>query len=122
MIRYSALRDRYLADTAPGGTGASPVITRALEHVGWRSVGDPSADELAGHLVLMFDSCVHLHRDVQALAYAIASVMRDAGPLLDGGLPPVEAYLPAAEEVLRLYVEPPSAGAADPLGALDWHR
>jgi hypothetical protein len=122
MIRYSTLRDRYLSDTAPGGSGASPGITRALEHVGWRSVGDPSAEVLAGHLVLMFDSCVHLHRDVQALAYAIASVMRDAGPLLDGGLPPVEAYLPAADEVLRRYVESPSADAPPPFGALDWHR
>jgi hypothetical protein len=122
MIRFSLLRERYLMDASPGGTGAVPGITRALERIGWRSVGDPGADELAGHLVLMFDSCVHLHRDVQALAYAIASVMRDAGPLLDGGLPPVEAYLPAAEEVLRLYVEPPTASAHDALGSLDWHR
>jgi hypothetical protein len=70
----------------------------------------------------MFDSCVHLHRDVQALAYAIASVMRDAGPLLDGGLPPIEAYLPAAEEVLRLYVEPPSSGTSNSVDGIDWHR
>jgi hypothetical protein len=121
MIRFSALRERYLMDTGPGGTGAAPVITRALERIGWRSVGEPSADELAGHLVLMFDSCVHLHRDVQALSYAIASVMRDAGPLLDGGLPPVEAYLPAAEEVLRLYVQPPGAAPNDALADVPWH-
>jgi len=121
MIRYSMLRERYLMDTSPGGSGASPEITRALECIGWRSVGEPSADELAGHLVLMFDSCVHVHRDVQALAYAIAAVMRDAGPLLDGGLPPVEAYLPAAEEVLRLYVQPPGTNPSDPIGDLDWH-
>jgi hypothetical protein len=121
MIRFTALRERYLLDTSPGGTGAAPVITRALERIGWRSVGEPSADELAGHLVLMFDSCVHLHRDVQTLSYAIASVMRDAGPLLDGGLPPVEAYLPAAEEVLRLYVQPSGAAPIDPLADVSWH-
>lgn len=121
MIRFSLLRERYLMDTSPGGTGAVPGITRALELVGWRSVGDPSADELASHLVLMFDSCVHVHRDVQELTHVIAAIMRDAGPLLDGGLPPVEAYLPAAEEVLRLYVDPPSAGVRNPMGSLDWH-
>jgi hypothetical protein len=30
--------------------------------------------------------------------------LRDTGPLLDGGLPPVEAYYPAAEALLRRYV------------------
>lgn len=104
MLPYTALRARYLADTAAGGTGATPSITRALEQIGWRSVGEPSSDELAGHLVYMFDDCVHTHRDVSALAYAIADVMRETGPLLDGGQPPTEAYLPAAEEVVRLYV------------------
>lgn len=122
MIRFSLLRERYLMDTTLGGTGAVPGIARALERIGWRSVGDPSADELASHLVFLFDRCVHVHRDVEELTQAIAAIMRDAGPLLDGGLPPVGAYLPAAEEVLRLYVEPPSASAHDPMGSLDWHR
>jgi hypothetical protein len=39
-----------------------------------------------------------------ALAHGIAAVFRDAGPNLDGGLPPIEAYLPAAEELLQHYV------------------
>ena len=52
----------------------------------------------------LVDACVHVDRDVLALTHGIASVLRDTGPLLDGGLPPVEAYLPAAEDVLRLYV------------------
>jgi hypothetical protein len=30
--------------------------------------------------------------------------LRDTGPLLDGGLPPVAAYYPAAEALLRRYV------------------
>lgn len=104
MTSYTALRDIYLADTALGGTGASPHIAAALEQLGWRSVGEPSADEVAGELVLMFDACVRVHHDVSALMYAIAAFMRDVGPLLDGGLPPTEAYFPAAEELLRLYV------------------
>jgi hypothetical protein len=45
-----------------------------------------------------------LGRDVDALAHGIAAVFRDAGPNLDGGLPPIEAYLPAAEELLQHYV------------------
>lgn len=104
MIPFTALRERYLRDTAPGSTGATPAITRALEQVGWLSVGESNVDDMAGYLVHMFDDCVHTHRNPSALAHAIADVMRDAGPLLDGGLPPVEAYLPAAEELLRLYV------------------
>ena len=51
--------------------------------------------------------CVTGHRDVAALSYAVARALRDTGPLLDGGLPPVEAYLPAAEDVLRRYVTAP---------------
>ncbi len=105
MITYSALRTRFLADTGFGGSGAAPVLERALERIGWRSVREPTPEELASHLVLFLDACVHEHRDVHALAYAIASVMRDTGPSLDGGLPPTEAYLPAADELLRLYVK-----------------
>jgi anti-sigma factor RsiW len=37
--------------------------------------------------------------------YALIGAVLRKEPLLDGGLPPVEAYLPAAEDVLRLYVE-----------------
>jgi hypothetical protein len=104
MLRFTTLRERFLADTVPGGPGAAPALTDALERIGWRSVGEPSADELASHLVLLLDDCVHGHRDVHALCHAIASVMREVGPLLDGGLPPAEAYLPAAEEALDHYV------------------
>lgn len=105
MIRFDALRARFVHDTADEGDGASPVIARGLERIGWRAVREPSPEELAGHLFMLFEACVHDHRDVSLLSYGIASALRDAGPLLDGGLPPVEAYLPAAEELLRLYVD-----------------
>jgi hypothetical protein len=100
----TTLRLRYLDDTRPGGPGAAPALERALERIGWRAVQEPSCEELASHVVLLLDACVHGHRDVMALLLAIAQVLRDAGPLLDGGLPPAEAYLPAAEEVVQHYV------------------
>ncbi len=105
MVRFDALRARYLDDSAFGSTGAVPALARSLDHIGWRSVREPTPDELAGYLVELLDACVHHDRDVLALTHGIASVLRDAGPLLDGGLPPVEAYFPAAEDILRLYVE-----------------
>ncbi len=104
-MTFSALKARYLDDTVLGGHGAVPALTRSLEYIGWRSVRDPSPEELAGYLVELFDACVHGDRDVAALTRGVAALLRDAGPLLDGGLPPVEAYLPAAEDILRLYVE-----------------
>ncbi len=104
MIRFAALRDRFVADTAPGGAGATPAITRALDAIGWRAAGEPSADELASYLVYVFEACVREHRDLSLLVHAIAEVLRDAGPLLDGGLPQVEAYYAAAEELIHRYV------------------
>ncbi len=115
MVRYEMLRSRFLADTGFGGSGAAHVLARGLERIGWRSVREPTPDVLASHLVMMLDACVHEHRDVEALCYGIASVLRDAGPNLDGGLPPIEAYRPAAEELLDLYVRNDTTVAAEPL-------
>jgi hypothetical protein len=115
MIRFAELRERFLADTAFGGSGAAPALARGLERIGWRAVREPSPEELASYLVDLLDDCVHAHRDVSALALAIATVLRDAGPLLDGGLPPVEAYLTAAEELLRWYVSNDQSAPRDPL-------
>ena len=104
MIRFSALKDRFTADTALGGGGAAPAIMRALDDIGWRAVREPSPDELAGHLVYLFEACIHEHRDVSTLVHAIAETLRDTGPLLDGGLPPVEAYYDASEQLVQRYV------------------
>lgn len=113
MIRAAELRTRYRADTRPGGPGATPALGRALERIGWRAVREPTPDELASYLVLLLDDCVHGHGDVTALADAIARVLREVGPLLDGGLPPVEAYRPAAEELLEWYVRDDGGAAAE---------
>lgn len=117
-LTFTRLRQRYTEDTYPGGPGAAPSLARALEHIGWRAVREPTPEELSGHLALLLDSCVHEHRDVMALTHGIAMALRDTGPLLDGGLPPVEAYYPAAEELLRRYVADDGAGQSAPLSFL----
>lgn len=103
-ISYTLLRSQYLEDTAFGGPGATPALAAALEAIGWRAVREPSPEELADHMRMLLDQCVHEHRDLSALEYQMAMALRDAGPLLDGGLPPVEAYLPAAADVIARYV------------------
>lgn len=102
MLRYSTLRDRFLADRQAGG--AAPGLAAALAAIGWRSVGDPSPEELASHLVDLVDACVSSHRDPALLVSAVAHLLRDHGPLLDGGLPPAAAYEPAAHDLLERYV------------------
>ena len=102
MIAFAALRARYLADRHAGG--ASPGIAAALAAIGWRAVGDPTPEELAGYGVELVDACVTDHFDTDRLVGAVARLMRDHGPLLDGGLPPVEAYEPAAVDLLDRYV------------------
>ena len=101
MITFRALRDRLAAQD--GGVVAG--LTRALEQIGWRSVREPSPEEMADHLAGLLDACVREHHDLAELTRAVATALRDGGPLLDGGLPPVEAYEPAAEELLRLFVQ-----------------
>jgi hypothetical protein len=104
MIGLVALRARYLADRHAGG--AAPGLAAALAAIGWRAVGEPSPEELASHVVELVDACVTEHHDPALLTSAVARLLRDHGPLLDGGLPPVEAYEPAAVELLERYVRP----------------
>jgi hypothetical protein len=114
MVSYAALRGRLAGDTRAGADGASPGMTRALEQIGWRAVRESSPEELGSHVVALLHACIDDHHDVDVLAHAIASTLRYYGPSLDGGLPPVEAYLPAAEELLREYVSP------SPRATIDW--
>ncbi|MCC6241707.1 MAG: hypothetical protein IT353_02650 [Gemmatimonadaceae bacterium] len=103
MITLAALRERFALDTTFGGHGATPGLARALEAIGWRAVRDPSPEQLADELVYLVAACVDGQYDVSTLAHSIAELLRHAGPMLDGGLPPTEAYLPAAEELLQRY-------------------
>ena len=102
MISYVALRERYLHDRNAGG--ATPGMATALAAIGWHSVREPSPDELADYLVELLDACVTGHHDPEQLVVEVARVLRDNGPFLDGGLPPVAAYEPAAREVLERYL------------------
>lgn len=102
MIRFTALRDRYLGDRH--ARGATPGVAAALASIGWRAVGDPGPEELAAYVVELIDACVTGHRDPALLVSAIAHLLRDNGPLLDGGLPPAAAYEPAALDLLERYV------------------
>jgi hypothetical protein len=102
MFTFVALRDRFLHDRAAGG--ATPRLTAALKEIGWRSVGEPSPEELAAYLFELVEACVAGHHDTGLLVDSVARLLRDHGPFLDGGLPPVGAYEPAAEEVLERYV------------------
>jgi hypothetical protein len=102
VIGFVGLRDRYVADRHGGG--AVPALAAALSAIGWRAVRDPSPEELAGHLVYLIDACVTEHHDAERLVRDVAAMLRDHGPLLDGGLPPVAAYEPAALDVLQRYV------------------
>lgn len=102
MLSFVALRDRYLHDRSAGG--ATPNLAAALAAIGWHSVVEPTPDELADYVVELVDSCVTDHHDLERLVSDIARLMRDSGPLLDGGLPPVAAYEPAAREVLERYL------------------
>jgi len=113
-LSFTRLKERYLEDTRMGGPGAAPSLTRALEHIGWRAVREPSPEELAGYLAHLLDACVHEHRDLMVLMDGMAMVLRDTGPLLDGGLPPVEAYLPAAEELVLRYLRDEGVSESPP--------
>ncbi|AHG92794.1 hypothetical protein J421_5259 (plasmid) [Gemmatirosa kalamazoonensis] len=102
MISFTSLRERFLADRHGGG--ALPGLAAALTAIGWRAVGEPSPEELASYLVELVEACVTDHHDTELLVDAVARLLRDSGPLLDGGLPPVAAYEPAAREVVERYV------------------
>jgi len=102
MISFALLRDRYLGDRHV--SGAAPGLAAALAAIGWRAVGEPSPEEVASYLAELVDACVTDHHDTELLVAGTARLLRDSGPLLDGGLPPVAAYEPAAREVIERYV------------------
>src|SRR5690349_1029280 len=70
VISHSALRERVLHDRAT--SGAVPRLAAALAAIGWNSVGDPTPDELADHLVELVDVCITDHRDPERLVSDIS--------------------------------------------------
>jgi hypothetical protein len=90
------------ADRAGGG--ASARLVRALEAIGWRGGDAASPEEVAAEILPAISACARGQGDMGALYRQIAEVLRGSGPLMDGGLPPTSAYLPAATEIVRRFV------------------
>ena len=106
---FALLRDRVASDEAARRAGDADRgrerLHRALRAVGWGGTDVADAEDVADLLAPILDACVTGHRSLPALYRDVAQALRDAGPLLDGSLPPAAAYLPAAEEVVARYVD-----------------
>lgn len=79
-------------------------LTLALDSIGWRSAdGLDSSEvaEIASHIVA---ECVSSHRDVSRAVAELAELLRAAAAMLDGGSMPAAMWMPAADELLTLYV------------------
>jgi hypothetical protein len=105
-LEFAALRARFEADEQASRGGETNAVvdrlTNALDAMGWRSAGGASSDEIASFASHILDACVTGHRDLGLAARDLADLMR-TGVDLDGSLPPVSAFLPAAEDLLRRY-------------------
>jgi len=75
----------------------------ALEAIGWRSAGDDAVAMVATDAESIVDACVHGHGDVARAARDLAALMRRFAPRHSDFLDATEAFIPAAEEVLRRY-------------------
>jgi uncharacterized iron-regulated protein len=84
--------------------GATARLTRALEAIGWRGGDSVDAAEVAQEVLPSIASCARDHGNVGTMYREIAEVLRGNGPALDGSLPPVHDYIPAAAEVVRRFI------------------
>jgi hypothetical protein len=75
----------------------------ALERIGWRGGDLAEPAEVAAEVLPALVSCAREHGDMGQLYRQVAEVLRGCGPQLDGSLPPVTDYIPAAAEVVRLF-------------------
>ena len=102
-VTLQALRDA-LGDAGAGESGATSRLTRAIEAIGWRGGDSAEPAEVAGDVLPSIASCAHGHGNLGTMYREIAEVLRASGPVLDGSLPPVHDYLPAAAEVVRGFI------------------
>ncbi len=102
-VTAATLRDA-LGSASERDGGATARLVRALESIGWREGESASPREVARDVLPAIAACVREHRDLPLLHRQIADVLRASGPLLDGSLPPTSAYLPAATELVRIFV------------------
>lgn len=98
------------SERANGGSVVEEAIGAALEATGWRGAGPGVVEELALEAAPIVEACVTGHHDVARTIADLAALMRGYAPPHSDALAPVEAFLPAAEAALRLYV----AGHAGP--------
>jgi hypothetical protein len=104
---FEVLRARVASDEAARRAGdeerGRERLVRALRAVGWGGADVADAEDVADMLAPLLDACASGHRSLPALYRDVAEALRQAGPLLDGSLPPAAAYLPAAEEIVARY-------------------
>lgn len=106
MVTASALR-AALGDASGGEGGATARLVRAIESIGWRGGDSAEPAEVAADVLPSITSCAREHGDLGTMYREIAEVLRASGPVLDGSLPPVHDYLPAAAAVVRGFLFTP---------------
>jgi hypothetical protein len=98
---YETLRTRF--DEYQAANLERAALAQALEQVGWTG-GQDAVGIVAALAPSIIDACVSGHRDVAMAANDLADLMRAYAPRRDNSLAPVAAFLPVAEELLRVYV------------------
>ena len=96
-----------LGSTVEGGVstqGATARLVRALEAIGWRGADLAGPEEVAAEILPAISGCARGQSELPAMYRQIAEALRANGPVMDGGLPPTAAYLPAAAELVRRFV------------------
>jgi hypothetical protein len=107
-VSIEALAQRFTADQraslGDGESGPEARLTRAFDAIGWRSAGGESLEGVAAFAAQILAACVTGHRNTATAVRDIADLMRQSMADLDGSMPPASAFVPAAEDVLRRYV------------------
>lgn len=121
LVSVDALRARFERDEGLRGAGdggaATASLTSALEAIGWRAAGEDALEDVASLAVRVIAACVRGDHDVVAACRGIADLLRRYAPGHTDALPPVDAFIPAAAEVLRRYVGGQAAGATGASGS-----
>ena len=102
---YEALRTRF--DEHQAANLEHAALAQALEQVGW-TAGSDAVDIVAALGPSIIDTCVSGHQDVAMAASDLADLMRKYAPRQNNSLASVAAFLPVAEELLRVYVSGPT--------------
>jgi hypothetical protein len=105
-VSIARLQSRHARDRERQGE-ADVVASRlalALDSIGWRSADGLESSEVAEIASHIVRECVSSHRDVSRAVAELAELLRAAAAMLDGGAMPAAMWVPAADELLSLYV------------------